>query len=85
MTEGLGDFFKLIAEDKKKKKEEFDNLVGEINLDSLFSEIKGSIEEDKKNSTKVQKQVDAFESWLKSETEEQKEEIVAEVEEDFKE
>ena len=85
MTEGLGDFFKLIAEDKKKKKEEFDNLVGEINLDSLFSEIKGSIEEDKKNSKKVQKQVDAFESWLKSETEEQKEEIVAEVAEDFKE
>jgi hypothetical protein len=85
MTEGLGDFFKLIAEDKKKKKEEFDNLVGEINLDSLFSEIKGSIEEDKENSKKVQKQAAAFESWLLSDTEEEKEEIVKEVAEDFKE
>jgi hypothetical protein len=85
MTEGLGDFFKLIAEDKKKKKEEFDELVGEINLDSLFSEIKGSIEEDKENSKKVQKQAAAFESWLLSDTEEEKEEIVAEVAEDFKE
>jgi hypothetical protein len=85
MSEGLGDFFKLIVEDKKKKKEEFDNLVGEINLDSLFSEIKGSIEENKKNSKKVQKQVNAFESWLKSETEEEKEEIVIEVADDFKE
>ena len=85
MTEGLGDFFKLIAEDKKKKKDEFNNLVGEINLDSVFSEFKESIAEDKKNSKKVQKQVDAFESWLKSETEEEKEEIVAEVADDFKE
>ena len=85
MTEGLGDFFRLIAEDKKKKKEEFDNLVGEINLDSLFSEIKGSIEEDKENSKKVQKQAAAFESWLLSDTEEEKEEIVKEVAEDFKE
>lgn len=85
MTEGLGDFFKLIAEDKKKKKEEMKELVGEINLDSLFSEIKVSIDEDKKNSKKVQKQVDAFESWLLSDTEEEKEEIVKEVAEDFKE
>ena len=39
MSEGLGDFFKLIAEDKKKKKEEFNELVGDLGLDSLFSEI----------------------------------------------
>ena len=38
MTEGLGDFFKIIAEDKKKKKEEFDNLVGLDQLDSLISQ-----------------------------------------------
>ena len=39
MSEGLGDFFKLIAEDKKKKKEEFNELVGDLGLDSLFSEL----------------------------------------------
>ena len=39
MTEGLGDFFKLIAEDKKKKKEEFNEMVGDLGLDSLFQDI----------------------------------------------
>ena len=53
MSEGLGDFFKLIAEDKKKKKEEFDELVGDISLDTFFSEVKNFSEENKKVSDKV--------------------------------
>ena len=85
MTEGLGDFFKLIAEDKKKKKEEYDELVGEVDVESIFSQVKESIVEDKKTSEKIQKQAAAFESWLFSETEQEKEEIVAEVAEDFRE
>ena len=85
MAEGLGDFFKLIAEDKKNKKEEIKELVGEVDIDSIFSQVKESIVEDKKASEKIQKQVVAFESWLFSETEEEKEEIVAEVAEEFKE
>ena len=36
MSENLGDFFKLIAEDKKKKKEEFNEMVGDLGLDTLF-------------------------------------------------
>ena len=83
MSENLGDFFKLIAEDKKKKKEEFDNLVGDISLDTFFSEVKNLSEENKKISDKAQKQAAAFESWLFSETEEEKEEIVKEVAQDF--
>ena len=55
MTEGLGDFFKLIAEDKKKKKDEFDDLVGgDLGLDSLFSELgaeKKRIREEKEKIT----------------------------------
>ena len=40
MSEGLDDFFKLIAEDKKKKKEEFNEMVGpDLGLDTLFSEM----------------------------------------------
>lgn len=39
MTEGLGDFFKLVAEDKKRKKEEFNEMVGDLGLDSLFNDI----------------------------------------------
>ena len=85
MTEGLGDFFKLIAEDKKRKKEEFKELVGEIDINSIFSEVKEEIKKDKVNSVKAEKQVAAFESWLFSETEEEKEEIVAEVAEEFRE
>tara|TARA_B100001559_G_scaffold76344_1_gene63196 strand:+ start:4224 stop:5813 length:1590 start_codon:yes stop_codon:yes gene_type:complete len=83
MSEGLGDFFKIIAEDKKKKKDEFRELVGEIDINSIFSEVKEEIKKDKVNSEKVEKQAAAFESWLFSETEEEKEEIVAEVAEDF--
>ena len=85
MTEGLGDFFKLIAEDKKRKKEEFKELVGEIDINSIFSEVKEEIKKDKVNSVKAEKQVAAFESWLFSETEEEKEEIVVEVAEEFRE
>ena len=85
MSEGLGDFFKLLAEDKKKKKEEMKELVGEIDIDSIFSQVKESIAEDKENSEKVTKQAAAFESWLFSETKEEKEEIIAEVAEEFRE
>ena len=85
MTEGLGDFFKLIAEDKKRKKEEFKELVGEIDINSIFSEVKEEIKKDKVNSVKAEKQVAAFESWLFSETKEEKEEIIAEVAEEFRE
>ena len=85
MSENLGNFFKLIAEDKKNKKEEMKELVGEVDIDSIFSQVKESIVEDKKASEKVKKQAAAFESWLFSETEEEKIKIVAEVAEDFKE
>jgi len=50
MTEGLGDFFKLVAEDKKRKKEEFNEIVGDLGLDSLFNDIaaeKKKIKEEK--------------------------------------
>ena len=83
MTEGLGDFFKLIAEDKKRKKDEFRELVGEIDINSIFSEVKEEIKKDKVNSEKVEKQAAAFESWLFSETKEEKEEIIVEVAEEF--
>ena len=85
MSEGLGDFFKLLAEDKKKKKEEMKELVGEIDIDSIFSQVKESIAEDKETAEKVTKQAAAFESWLFSETKEEKEKIIKEVASDFKE
>tara|TARA_B100001121_G_scaffold7042_1_gene5981 strand:+ start:272 stop:1231 length:960 start_codon:yes stop_codon:yes gene_type:complete len=85
MAEGLGDFFKLIGEEKKEKKEKMKELVGEIDINSILSQVKESIVEDKKTAERVEKQAVAFESWLFSETKEEKEEIVAEVAEVFKE
>jgi|TARA_B100000073_G_scaffold306665_1_gene276499 hypothetical protein len=85
MTEGLGDFFKLLAEDKKKKKDEMKKLVGEVDIDSIFSQVKESIAEDHETAEKVSKQAAVFESWLFSETKEKKEEIVVEEAEVFRE
>ena len=85
MTEGLGDFFKLLAEDKKKKKDEMKKLVGEVDIDSIFSQVKESIAEDHETAEKVSKQAAVFESWLFSETKKEKEEIVVEEAEVFRE
>ena len=85
MTEGLGDFFKLLAEDKKKKKDDMKKLVGEVDIDSIFSQVKESIAEDHETAEKVSKQAAVFESWLFSDSKEKKEEIIVEEAEVFRE
>jgi len=78
MSTELGEFFSLIGKAKQEKEEEFQSLVGEINIDSLFAEVKTSVaedkkkkkkklEEDKKKKEKEKRQVKALESWLYSE------------------
>ena len=78
MSTELGEFFSLIGKAKQEKEEEFQSLVGEINIDSLFAEVKTSVaedkkkkkkklEEDKKKKAKEKRQVKALESWLYSE------------------
>ncbi|ASR76166.1 tail fiber protein [Synechococcus phage Bellamy] len=78
MSTELGEFFSLIGKARQEKEEEFQSLVGEINIDSLFAEVKTSVaedkkkkkkklEEDKKKKAKEKKQVKALESWLYSE------------------
>ena len=83
MSENLGNFFKLIAEDKKNKKEEMKELVGEVDIDSIFSQVKESIVEDKKQEEERQKQVlNSFENFLTKkieDIEEIKEEIKEEI------
>jgi hypothetical protein len=54
MSQDLNDFFKLLAEDKKKKKEEFDSVVGDLGLDSLFNEF--AILKKKEKEKKVEEQ-----------------------------
>ena len=64
MSEDLGQFFSLIGKAKKEKEDEFRSLVGEVDIDSMFSQVKESINEDKKKKKKEEKQIQALESWL---------------------
>jgi hypothetical protein len=79
MSQDLNDFFKLLAEDKKKKKEEFDSVVGDLGLDSLFEEVAVLKKETKKKKVQEQKTVKAFEKWLYSETTKEQEQIIEDV------
>jgi hypothetical protein len=79
MSSELNDFFKLLAEDKKKKKEEFHSVVGDLGLDSLFGEFANLKKETKKKKVKEEKTVKAFEKWLYSETSKEQEQIIEDV------
>ena len=76
MTSDLKDFFSAIGKAKKEKEDEVRSLVGEIDIDSMFSQVKVSLEEDKKKKETQKKQIAALESWLYAEVEEKKEEII---------
>jgi hypothetical protein len=87
MSEDLKDFFSLIGKAKKEKEDEFRSLVGEINIESIFSDVKESLKEEKKKKEqkkeKEKRQIQALEEWLysnpKKEVEEVKEENLVEV------
>lgn len=76
MTSDLKDFFSAIGKAKKEKENEVRSLVGDIDIDSMFSQVKISLEEDKKKKETQKKQIAALESWLYAEVEEKKEEII---------
>ncbi len=84
MSEELSDFFNLLAENKKKKKEEFDSVVGDLGLDSVFEEFVNLKKETKKKKVQEQKTVRAFEKWLYTETPIEQEQIIeSAIEESF--
>ena len=56
----LSDFFKLVAEDKKKKKEEFDSVVGDLGLDSLFNEFATLKKKEKEKKVEEQKKEESI-------------------------
>ena len=51
----LSDFFKLVSEDKKKRKEKFDSIVGDLNLNSIFEEVASLKKENKIKKRKKKK------------------------------
>lgn len=79
MSSELSDFFKLLAEDKKRKKEEFDSVIGDLKLDSVFEEVANLKKETKKKKVQEEKTVKAFEKWLYSETPKEQEQIIEDV------
>jgi hypothetical protein len=79
MSENLSDFFKLLAEDKKKKKEEFNSVVGDLGLGTLFNEFAALKKRGKEKKVKEEKTVKAFENWLYSETPKEQEQIIEDV------
>jgi hypothetical protein len=79
MSSELTDFFKLLAEDKKKKKEEFNSVVGDLELNSLFEEFANLKKETKKKKIQEQQTVKAFEKWLYSDTPKEQEQIIENV------
>ena len=60
MSENLSDFFKLLAEDKKNKKEEFDSVVGDLGLDSLFGEFAALKKKEKEKKVEEQKKEESI-------------------------
>jgi hypothetical protein len=60
VSEELSDFFKLLAEDKKKKKEEFNSIVGDLGLNSLFDEFATIKKEQKKKKIEEQKEQESI-------------------------
>ena len=84
MSTELQEFFSLIGKAKKEKEDEFKSLVGDINIDSLFTQVKESVKEEKKKKERkekqIEKQVKALESWLYAEPiKVKKEKIIEEV------
>lgn len=62
----LSDFFSVIGQEKKKQKEEFQSLAGDLNLNSIFEEVAVLKNKSQTKKHKEKKAVKAFENWLYS-------------------
>lgn len=62
----LSDFFKVVSEEKKQKKEEFDAIIGDFDIDSIFEKVTTLKKKTKIKKKKEEKTLEAFESWLYS-------------------
>ena len=61
MSSELTDFFKLLSEDKKKKKEEFNSIVGDLELNSVFEEF-AALKRKEKSDKKIKKEEPVIEN-----------------------
>jgi hypothetical protein len=56
----LSDFFKVVSEEKKQKKEEFNSVVGDLGLDSLFGEFSAIKKKQKEKKIEEQKKEESI-------------------------
>jgi hypothetical protein len=56
----LSNFFSLVNSEKKKKKERFQSLVGDLNIESIFEEIKTLKKKDNIKKKKEEKSLEIF-------------------------
>jgi len=76
----LSELFKLVAQEKKQKKEEFESLVGDLGLDSVFEEVSILKTKSKIKNKKGHKALKVFEDFLSSnEIEPINEEVIEEI------
>ena len=76
----LSELFKLVAEEKKRKKEEYESLVGDLGLDSIFEEVSILKTKSKIKNKKGHKALKVFEDFLSSnEIEPINEEVIEEI------
>ena len=76
----LSELFKLVAEEKKQKKEEYESLVGDLGLDSIFEEVSVLKTKSKIKNKKGHKALKVFEDFLSSkEIEPINEEVIEEI------
>ena len=80
MSTDLQEFFSLIGKAKKEKEDEFNELVGDLSFDSLFTEVASLKKENQEKKEKEKRQAAALESWLYASP--QTEERVEETEDD---
>lgn len=62
----LSDFFSVVISEKKKKKDEFDSIVGDLDLNSIFEEVTTLKKKNKIKKKKEEKAIEVFENWLYS-------------------
>ena len=86
----LSDFFSLVNSEKKRQKDEFTSIVGDLNLNNVFEEVTTLKKKNKIQKKKEQKTLESFENWLYSDKVKEKpieevQEIVEEVIEEVQE
>ena len=86
----LSDFFSLVNSEKKRQKDEFTSIVGDLNLNNVFEEVTTLKKKNKIKKKKEQKTLESFENWLYSDKAKEKpieeiQEIVEEVIEEVQE